>query len=806
MEINFEQAEKNLADLIEWYKSNVTEHSRNEATTRLQLIDRLLFECFGWKREDCISEQSEDGQYADYSLYCPQRMVILEAKKEGVYFELPLGSGKLLYEINFFLRNNEKVAKAIRQAVGYCQSRGTPFGVVSNGWQLLAFIASRNDGLSPLDGKALVFDSLETLQNKFLYAWQCLSKPGVIARRLVIELQNAARAPVPDKLSARINNYPGFKQRNPLQTDLQILSELFIEDIARLGRGGEEQEFLAECYCQSGALSQYASVSKEILRARYSALFQTEAESPSLMPATTKKGLNPEFLAQSLSRRPILLIGDRGVGKSMFITHLYQVEAREVFADALVLYIDFGSKPTLIDIDEVRRFVGEEIGRQLLDRYNIDIYADKIVRGVLHRELERFGRGIYGAIQESEPDKFRAREIEFIQEKISDRDQYLQLCLDHISKGHRKQVVIFLDNVDQRSDEFQEKVFLIGQGMSANWPVTVFISIRPETFYNSRVSGTLSAYHPRAFTISPPRVDEVIGKRLEYGISLLAQGNLGLGLGGRVAVKLGSLQDYIRVLLDSFRTNKALIEFLDNMCGGNIRLALDFVRDFIGSGHVDTEKIIGIYKKTGSYWVPLHEFLRAVTYGDHEHYSPIASEILNVFDVSTPDGREHFLASILLSQMGRWAQQSTTTGFVETASIYSYLQGLGFDPDQINNCLTRLLRRNLIELPTKTRETGDDKFTFYRITSVGAYYVKSLVGTFSYVDAMIVDTPIVDPKYRSLIRDDSSLAHRLERTKLFCDYLDSQWGTLSQQHLAFDWLVVRQQLKQEIVSITDKAF
>ena len=162
----------------------------------------------------------------------------------------------------------------MRLAVSYCQSHGTPYGAVCNGHQLVVFLGSRNDGRPPLEGQALVFDSLQTLNDNFLVAWQSLSKPGIMSRRLSIELQEAAVAPVPEKLSKTIHGYPGFKQRNPLQTDLQILSELFIEDIAKVGAEGEEEDFLRQCYCESGALSQYAVISKELLLARYSTLFQ----------------------------------------------------------------------------------------------------------------------------------------------------------------------------------------------------------------------------------------------------------------------------------------------------------------------------------------------------------------------------------------------------------------------------------------------------------------------------------------------------------------------------------------------------
>lgn len=231
---------------------------------------------------------------------------------------------------------------------------------------------------------------------------------------------------------------------------------------------------------------------------------------------------------------------------------------------------------------------------------------------------------------------------------MRDKDSYLKKCLNHIERGHKKQLVIFLDNVDQRSYEFQDQAFLVAESIAENWPGTVFISIRPETFYRSKISGTISAYHPRAFTIAPPRVDEVVNRRLIYGLKLLERGQFLLS--GDVRVKSERLGNYIKVLIHSFSNNLYLMQFLDNMVGGNIRLALAFVRVFIGSGHVDTGKILDIFKVQGSYLVPLHEFIRAVTYGDHEHYSPGASEIMNLFDISTPDGREHFLSPILLAQ------------------------------------------------------------------------------------------------------------------------------------------------------------
>jgi hypothetical protein len=149
---------------------------------------------------------------------------------------------------------------AVEQAARNCQLRGAPFGAVSNGHQLVAFIATRNDGLAPLEGKALVFHSLEFILDHFLDLWQALSKPAVEEKKLVSKLIGEVVPDLPPKLSFTLANYPGVKSRNPFQAELQTLSELVIEDLARSTdlRG----RFLEECYSRSGALSQYALVSK----------------------------------------------------------------------------------------------------------------------------------------------------------------------------------------------------------------------------------------------------------------------------------------------------------------------------------------------------------------------------------------------------------------------------------------------------------------------------------------------------------------------------------------------------------------
>ena len=244
---------------------------------------------------------------------------------------------------------------------------------------------------------------------------------------------------------------------------------LIIDDVGRLPPN--EREFLTACYADSGALSQYALISKSILQTRYSAEFQESLAGPLLTPATQKGGksvITAEMLAQSATRRPLLLIGDVGVGKTMFVRHFINVQAADILKDAIILYLDLGVKPTLeADLDE---FLQQEISRQLYESYSIDINDRSFVHGVYNIELQSFDKSIYGSLRESNRPEYDLKQIALLESKINDTQEHLKRCLEHIHKGRKQQIVVFLDNVDQRTDDFQQKAFLIGQSMAELWP------------------------------------------------------------------------------------------------------------------------------------------------------------------------------------------------------------------------------------------------------------------------------------------------------------------------------------------------
>lgn len=774
------------------------EQSRNEATTRLQMIDTLLFRCLGWDVRDCVSEERYEGKIADYSLGNPMKLAIWEAKKENVSFELPVGFNQRTCKLRTVMALDDRIAEAVRQVLVYCNERGVGLAVVCNGHQLIAFLASRYDGVPPLDGIALVFASLEEMFADFRVLWDNLSKAGTENRNPYRTLRSDTVPAPPEKLSARIPTYPGFKNRNPFQAELKNLGELFIEDIGKTPQ--VEEEFLRACYSTSGALSQYALVSKQILESRYSPALQSELGGESLEPVKDKDGsvtkLKADVVTAGMRRRPIILLGDVGVGKTMFLRHLLKIEAKTALERAIVLYIDFGKEPALAE--QLQSFVLRKVESQLLSDYEIDVDERQFVRGVYHGELLRFARGIHSDLKKTDETAYLGKELEFLERKLTERSAHLKSCFEHLWKGHKRQIVVVLDNIDQRPIEFQEQVFLIAQSLAETWPSTVFVSLRPDTFYHSRTKGSLAAYQPRVFTVSPPRIDVVIAKRLEFALAQLAETRRLDSFPQGLFLNSESLTQYITALLQSFNQSYDLIEFLDNLSGGNVREALNFIDSFIGSGHVNAKKILNNFL-IGGYTIPVHEFMRAVTYGDNEYYEPGSSPICNVFDISTDDGREHFLMLGLLGFIQRSATQAD--GFVRVGEVFHFAQALGFQPTQIHFSLERAAAKHLVE--TNPRFSDVPKSLAYRITTIGAYTLKRLVGYFTYIDAVVVDTPIVDEQIRKDIGVVELIDRRLERGTRFLEYLNQQWDKFGGANNAFDWKEIHALVSNDIQRITE---
>jgi hypothetical protein len=775
--------------------------ARNEAQTRFDLVDVILRDVLHWPADKIRVEQRVEAGYTDYELVDTGTLAVVEAKRESIGFVLPLDldHGTCALAPLIADRANKALRDAMQQVIHYASLRGVAPCVVTNGYQWVAFLGTRTDGVAPLAGKALIFPSLASIREHFVTFYNCLSYAGIRSKRIFTELSIGSAAP-PAPLSASLLNYPGIKRRNPLQSNLQIMGEIMLEDMPQEERYSDL--FLRECYASSGALSSYAEISRELLTSRNAALLDeigaTEA------PASLKTGVNPalsdEALAAAASHRPIVLLGGVGSGKSTFIQHLIKVDAQAVFQDAIAISVDYGRGATFQSPSE---YAVDRIRAVLLEDFSIDIDDFDFVKDLYRRDLQRFDRGVYGQLREIDEPAYMRRRIEHLERILDNRAEHLRRSITRITKTRRQQVVVFLDNVDQRDHHDQNQVFLAANELASSWDATVFVTLRPETYFESQRYGAVSGYHPRVFAISPPRSDVMLQKRIDFALRVLETGGDVRTAGGGLGISSDSLAAFLRVLEHNFSRNRPLLALIDNLAGGNMRRALDFVTQFIGSGHVDTGKIIAVETHSPrEYFIPLHEFLRSLIHGDGEHYDPQTSPIANLFSLDRPESRNHFLLPTALDYILSKGDASDSAGYVRLDEVYGHLQGRGFSLDAITFSINYIARFRLIETPLSDKDVTNAERC--RITTVGAYTLRNLPSLFTYCDAMIVDTPILHPEPRSAIRDVHSLPERLERVRTFLAYLDGCWEESGLQGQGWSWPTVAAALGEDVQAISSR--
>ncbi len=781
----------------------------NEADTRHRFIDCLIHECLGWDRAKTKLERRFNGDYSDYELGDPPNIVI-EAKRAGKYFDIPCETNSgIVRSLRSLTVLSADFRRAFDQTQKYCSDRGIQIGAIFNTTQIIIFLGVRTDGIPPAEGKCLLFNGWEQIETNFGRIWQAISPDAEHRKMLLRDLSSKAPTGVPIKLSSYLVGYPSFRYPSHSQQSLRTLSDLLIEDAPNTP--AVRKRFYEECYCESGALAKEAMVGRSILSARYAAMFSPTSQGPTLQGLKSSDndqfGMAPDVVAEALGRRPIVIIGDVGVGKTSFIRHLIYVKAADEMANAIFIYIDLGNQANLGQ--NLHDFFIQDIERQLFQDHEIDLHEDSFVRGVYHGDMQRFERGIYGRLKDTAPEKYVEHQIEHLQSLTQDKVAHLRHCIAHLAKGRRKQVVISIDNADQRKLQDQQDAFLAAQEFAGTWQALVLVSIRPQTYFVSKSSGSISGYPQRMLTISPPRVDLVLQKRLNFSLDL-AEGRLPLDRLTGISIKLDSIALFLKALLHSLRKNKEISELLSNITGGNIREALELVKGFIGSANVDSDKIIEIMRSEGDYVIPLHEFTKQALLGEYSHYHAKSSLAFNLFDVRYPDPKEHFLSCMVVAYLISEASTKSAEGFIHTADVLREMQEHGFVGDQIEHTLRGLTNKKLIE--TTERITFDeglqglvgDMPIAFRVTTIGAYHVQRWAPSFAYIDAMIFDTPILDEKSRQLVMtriESFDIGDRYSRSLGFRNYLDECWGKFLNPPVYFNWPRIRDEGNYSFIAV-----
>ncbi len=764
--------------LEQWQAERLT-----EADTRVKIIDVLLKDVLGWDegaiRRETRSAGADDDGYIDYTLVSECNRFLVEAKRSGVYFNMPVG-GRMKARSDGVIARSRDLSRAIEQVRSYCLQQVMPVGIVSNGLQLAAVLVHKQP-VGTYD--VLLFSGLEAIDQQFILFWNILS-PWTNAQR---ELEAALATQVlrdPPQFQRRvlddITRRDESISRNPIDAHLRPHIQRYFSDMTEAGK----EAVLRECFCDTPRQQQYEKQLGVFLAASPAAVDRPIERVETQRRYAGKFGERYQEAVQAGSA-VFLLVGGVGAGKTTFIHRFFRFILDEsTQARTIWLYVDFTRTPS--EEHDAEAFATSELLRELREKFGTELGLEEFgtLQRVYESEITRMRKGPWAPLYEYDRVEYQKKVGQLLEERMRDHDAHLAALLRHLRlSGHA--VCLILDNADQLGSEFQREAILVAFRKARVYGTVVLLSLREETYWRHRTLEPLDAYQSAVYYITPPTLEELLSKRLqmlrrEHGDEIMElPSSAGLRVSGiKLAEFMGIVVDS---LLGEDRTNLTTLEAL---AAQNMRRALDMFGTFLSSGHTNTDEYIRTYIEHGSYLIPNHALIRSLALGDRRYYDSQRSHVANLYSLSDDGFYSHFnkLRVLQYLQERVHADSPVGQGFVRISQMAWDLAAVCPNEERLLTIVDPLLRNSLVAADTGAKVAAEDA-GYLRLTVAGAYYLSSLHSRFAYLDQVCTDTPTCDRgRYEQLLEADRSvnepgltayirMIRRVGRVKVFLDYL-----------------------------------
>ncbi|MBE7384339.1 MAG: hypothetical protein F6J95_023360 [Leptolyngbya sp. SIO1E4] len=491
----------------------------NEATTRLLLIDRIL-QLLGWELENFNPEHSlsNDPGFIDYLVsYDKEPQFVVEAKKRGTTFghSLRVNLKKKSYKLNYIRTAfGPTVNEVIEQATRYSESICIPYAVVTNGVEWIVLQTIPFGTQKPEDLNCVYFGNILAPEAGFEFFWELLSKDSVLDGNLAnyfselnVEFSEFCR--IPENELGEIEWTPEKEK----SLYLQELYDYFLNEITDESR----RLMLEHCFVSSDALDQYQGDLRRILRDSVPA-YMADAEDLSpddrrcFIPGGTgdKKG------------RVILVTGSVGCGKTTFVTKtLIEARSERRLESVFINLID----ETKGDPDTFKKFLWDEVAKGWKERFPSAI-SSKVLKKTFSRQIKALREGPDEDLFDLDEAAFLKRRSELLNSLIDSPEDFLQASWDYYSRVEGKGIVVFLDNIDRASEEYQKLTYAFAHKLARKTGVTVIVTMREVTFFRGKEFGFLDVRSDdKVYYLRSPDLVQILSKRLQYaGVQVSSEG------------------------------------------------------------------------------------------------------------------------------------------------------------------------------------------------------------------------------------------------------------------------------------------
>lgn len=405
----------------------------------------------------------------------------------------------------------------------------------------------------------------------------------------------------------------------------------------------DDSHIIERGYVTSSERTGYERTLESLLRDNASQKLRPESTLLNTSPSNeliVRKQFSPPLATE---RTTTLLIGGVGAGKSLFLDRFAHLHAKEL-ERSLWLLIDFNGAPA--DISAFGSWIQSEFIKQCRDAatklgedpdslvFLKKLFGQRISK---KRHVLRGGTGP-GAMNDAEFDKWVRQEIA---KWSDDTSSLLEGYVNHFRGERGMSLILVFDNADKRTSVEQIGVFQHALSFAHQSGCSSIIAMRDETYdIYARQPPLDTVSKHRLFRIEPPRLVDVVSKRIDMMIEYLEQSlprRLDYSLPNGVVVQYGrdELRDFIRkVFNDIFGTNRRLRAMVEAIAGKDIRKALEMFTAVLVSPYLSSDHV-GFASKYSDKPIPEKTVLRALLRGRYAFYSDLRGEsyIHNIYQV-----------------------------------------------------------------------------------------------------------------------------------------------------------------------------
>jgi GTPase SAR1 family protein len=753
----------------------------NEANTRHKIIDFIIHDLLSWPKNRVSLEEHINVGYADYVLKKNEEdaVLVIEAKKEGVFFELPIpyNNNETSCFINIKkLISNKNISDAISQVKSYCFELGCEYACITNGHEWIFFkIFEKGKKWDTL--QAFVVRDLNFFLHEYTKAINQFSFTAVIDNSSLPNLLTSA-APKDRNIyfpKEKIPSYSHAITSNRLANRLRPIAKRYFGVI-----DDGDRDFMDSCYVSQreyqGTLEGMRSLIKDSLSPYF------EQYGVQQLDDTGKGGQLGGRLAKNLKNKRasdvLVLFGGKGSGKSTFIKRLLHHNPPRWLQDsAVVSIVDLLNIPE--DLEVIRKTIWDSLVASFDTNNILDSERQSLIEELF---LDRFEiaqrQNLAGLAKNTEAYNVTLNLL------VADWKNDKVYCAKRLVENWAKRgkgVIVVVDNTDQYSSEKQDFCFTSAQEIAKQLNCMVLISMREERFFDSKIHGVLDAFQKSGFHISSPKPAEVFKKRLDYIVDLIK----GKRKGSEEALYLddkfnADCINYLNILSREFSNDVSpLNSFLTACAHGDIRLSLDLFNSFLLSGYTNVDEMLG----SGHWTFKIHQVIKPVMVPTRYFYDEHLSDIPNIFQIRSTRHGSHFTALRILRKISKGVDISSPA-YYSVAELRSYFSETFKMAEDFENNLNILLKHGFVEANNRL-DHYSPTVDLVKITNYGLYIYQDLAFYFTYLDLICTDCGIFDLQISNYLAEaakneyslfnrrekEKRIKVRLDRVERFIDYL-----------------------------------